>query len=95
MNQKIECLTTIKEYEREKAYRLSRRLEALQNLLKTIDDSLLTFENPDELKLKIKNDISICEEKQNKWWEVIRKRYSLPIDKSLKVQIYTGEIYVC
>ena len=94
MNQKSEYLTTVKEYEREKVYRLSRRLDALYNLLETIDNSYLNFENPDELKLRIKNDISRCKEKQNKWWRIICKRYSLPSEKTLKVQIYTGEIYI-
>lgn len=94
MNKKIEYLTTVKEYEREKVYRLSRRLDALYNLLRTIDNSYLNFEKPDELKLRIKKDISRCKAKQNEWWEIICKRYSLPSKKNLKVQIYTGEIYI-
>lgn len=60
-------LTTVKEYEREKVYRISRRIDALNNLLQTLDNTSINFDNLTELKFKINNDILMCQERQKKW----------------------------
>ena len=93
MIQDFKYLTTVKEYEREKIYRISRRIDALNNLLQTVENTKISFDNLPELKLKINNDILMCQERQKKWWQIICKKYSLPEVKDIKVQVYTGEIY--
>lgn len=86
----------VKDYERDKIYRLSRRMSALNNLLSTLDNSQLDFENKEELKQKINQDINDCDQRMHDWWSVISKRYNLQnINQDIsnfKVNIYTGEL---
>ena len=91
-----EALIIVKDYEREKIYRLVRRQDALINLLNTIDNTEITLsENKDDFKQKIEKDIVECQNKQKLWWKVICKRYKLNENniQKLKVSIHTGEIF--
>ncbi len=86
---------TVKNYERDKLYRIVRRQLALKNLLYTIDNSDIDFEKGKEtLKQKIENDIEKCELRKKRWWETIGKRYQLQINtESFEVSLYNGCIY--
>lgn len=91
-----EALIIVKDYEREKIYRLVRRQDALVNLLNTIDNTEIALsENRDDFKQKIEKDIVECQNKQKLWWKVICKRYNLDenIAHNLKISIYTGEVF--
>lgn len=83
-------LVVVKNYERDKIYRLTRRHEALQNLLNT------SYNKNSYFVQKIKDSLSDCEIRQKKWWEKIFQRYRLEkySNKKLRVSIYTGEIFL-
>ena len=88
-----EILATVKEYEREKIYRLNRRLDGLNELLETIDNTKIKLDNPNNLKQNINRDILVCKDRIQKWWNIIFAKYNLPQDKKVSVSFEDGRIY--
>ncbi|MCL2310914.1 MAG: hypothetical protein FWC41_00285 [Firmicutes bacterium] len=93
MSTNSQQLAILESYEKEKLYRVFRRYDALYNLLETLDNSKIIFEDKDQLVKKINEDISECKEKKKGLWSIIQKKYALPSDlRTIKLSILTGEI---
>lgn len=91
MNKK-DTIVTVKENERKKIYRLNRRLDALNELLTTIDNTKIKFSDPVKMKDSIIRDIADCKVRIEKWWNIIGRKYNLPNDEQFTVLFRTGEI---
>lgn len=86
-------LAIVKDYEREKIYRLNRRLDGLQELLETIDNTKIKFLDSQAMKKNIEKDISECESRIQTWWNIIVQKYNLPVDQTFVVSFANGCIY--
>lgn len=83
---------TVREYERDKIYRLNRKLDGLYELLETLDNTTIQFKNPEKLQEDIKRDIEDCKKKIQKWWNVIGQKYHLAGGQHFSVLFATGDI---
>lgn len=92
MSHKTE-LVVVKDYEREKIYRLNRRLDGLSELLEMINNTKIKFTDPKRLKKDIEKDISDCNFRIQKWWNIIVSKYKLPMNQALTVAFVDGCIY--
>lgn len=84
-------LVVVKDYERDKIYRLTRRYEALINLL----DTTVSKDKSDcKFIQEIKDSLNDCERRQKNWWDRIYKKYNLEkySNHKLRISIFTGEI---
>ncbi len=79
---KTNVIVTVKEYKRDKIYRLNRRLDGLYELLETTDNTNISFENPEKMREDIKEDIVDCKNRIQKWWNIIGEKYNLPEGKN-------------
>ena len=82
--------------EKDKIYRLNRRLDALTELLEKVDNGTLSVEvkNTNDLANSLKNDIELCKTRIQKWWNIIIKKYNLPRDKKFMVYFESGEVVI-
>lgn len=85
-------IATVKEYERDKIYRLNRRLDGLYELLETIDNTKINFENPEKMREDIKKDIVDCKNRIQRWWNIIGEKYNLPEGENFSVIFASGDI---
>ena len=85
-------IATVKEYERDKIYRLNRRLDGLYELLETIDNTKINFENPEKMREYVKEDIVDCKNRIQKWWNIIGEKYNLPEGENFSVIFASGDI---
>lgn len=85
-------IATVKEYERDKIYRLNRRLDGLYELLETIGNTKIEFESPEKLQEDIKKDIIDCKNRIQKWWNIIGEKYNLPKGEKFSVSFESGDI---
>lgn len=92
---KNHALIKVQEYERNKIYRLNRRIDGLNELLDMIPKTKIKLEkNCDLLENEIKKDIIDCKNKIQKWWNIIGYKYNLPTDKVFNFIYDSGEIFL-
>ncbi len=82
--------------EKDKIYRLNRRLDALTELLEKVNNGTLSVEvkDIDTLASSLKNDIELCKARIQKWWNIIIKKYNLPRDKKFVAYFEKGEVVI-
>ena len=85
-------IATVKEYEKDKIYRLNRRLDGLYELLETMDNTKIAFKTPEKLQEDVKKDIVDCKSRIQKWWDIIGKKYNLPPEETFSVSFESVEI---
>ena len=85
-------IATVKDYERNKIYRLHRRLDGLNELLETLDNTKIQIKNLENMKERIKSDIISCQNKKQKWWNIIGIKYKLPKNKRVSISFSSGDI---
>lgn len=89
------ALVKVKEYERNKMYRLNRRIDGLNELLDMLPKTKIKLEKDyDLLEKEIKKDIIDCKNKIQKWWNIIGCKYNLPTDKVFNFIYGSGEIFL-
>lgn len=85
-----EVIVKVEDYERNKIYRLNRRLDSLNELLEMLGNTQIQIPNSDSLSEKIKGDIIDCKKRIQKWWDIISDEYNLCGE--MVVSYETGEI---
>ncbi len=85
-----EVIVKVEDYERNKIYRLNRRLDSLNELLEMLGNTQIQIPNSDSLSEKINRDIIDCKKRIQKWWNIIANKYNLR--GKMIVRCETGEI---
>lgn len=86
-----EIVVTVLELERNKIYRLNRRLEALNELLFALDNSTIEFSNKEILRKKLKDDIINCGKRIKNWWDIMSEKYNLCGEMTISFE--TGNVF--
>ncbi|GHV30162.1 hypothetical protein FACS189481_4030 [Clostridia bacterium] len=85
-------IVTVKDYERDKIYRLNRRIDGLNDLLQTFENTKIQMQSKEKSK-DIQQEIETCQKRIQKWWDLMSVKHSLPQDKELQVSFDKGDIF--